>query len=263
MTKRRSRAPALPLALASAIALALASTTALADDYRVEARATYTRDELPNFNIVGDPQMFSLGGAWYFAPVSTDGVPLAEAAYLGHASYVGAVAARFEVYGTDLYSQAASIGYYIPGTMFFAGVGASRDEQAIAVSSTTVLTDYRTTWFGTVGITPLDGLMITTNLRERGYDPNITARHVGKLPNGHFYAGSVNLVDPDDGDTSFGVDFDYYFDDSTSLGVGYDDGGERFELRAEKFFSGSWAAGVSAYAADGANGLGLHVTWRH
>jgi hypothetical protein len=263
MTKLRSRVRKLPLALATATAFTFVSATAMADDYRVEARATYTRDELANTNLIEDPEMLSLAAKWYFAPVSTDGVPLAEAAYLGHASYVGAVAARFDVYGTYLDSQAASVGYYIPGTMFFAGVGASRDEVAIAVNSTMTLTDYRTSWFGTIGITPLDGLMITTDLRERGYDPNVTARHVGKLPNGHFYAGSVSFVDPDRQDATFGLDFDYYLDDRTSLGVGYEDRGERFEVRAEKFFSDSWAAGVSAYAGDGANGLGLHVTWRN
>jgi cyclophilin family peptidyl-prolyl cis-trans isomerase len=195
--------------------------------------------------------MLSLSGTWYFAPVATDDVPLSEAAFLGRASYVGAIAARFELFDTRLDAQAASIGYYFPGTMFFAGAGVSRSEQVIALNSTTRLTDHFTQWFGTLGIAPIDGLLITTELGEGGYDPNLRARHVGKLPNSHFYAGSVSIVDPDEGDTSIGVDFDYFLDDSTSVGAGYQDGPDRLEVRAERFFSGSWAAGVSAYTADG------------
>ena len=133
----------------------------------------------------------------------------------------------------------------------------------IGLSSTTVLTEHNTTWSGALGIAPLDGLLLTTDFQEHGYDSNITARYVGKLPNNHFYAGSVNLADNDDFGTTFGLDFDYYFDDSTSLGMGFDDVGNRWELRGEKFFSKSWAAGVSAYTADRIDGFGVHVTWRH
>ena len=98
-----------------------------------------------------------------------------------------------------------------------------------------------------------------TTFPQYGYDPNITARYVGKLPNNHFYAGSVTTADTGYGETAYGLDFDYCFDDSTSVGVGFDGGGDHFtlmpassmavaaELRAEKFFSKSWAAGVSAY----------------
>lgn len=254
MIKLRTLAPLL---------LALASTCTLADDFRFEARGSFTRD-MPEFDgPVGDPEILSLAGTWYFAPVSTDGVPLSEAAFLGRASFVSAIAARFELFDTHLDVQGANVGYYIPGTMFFVGAGVSRSEQVTALNSTTRLTDHFTRWFGALGIAPLDGLLIHTELSEGGYTPNVTARHVGKLPNGHFYAGGVNLVDPDAGDVTFGVDFDYYFDDTASLGVGYQDGGERFELRAEKFFSKSWAAGASVYTADWADGFGLHVTWRH
>ena len=246
-----------------ALLLALAPAATLADDYRFEARGSFTRD-MPEFDApVGDPEILSLSGTWYFAPVATDGVPLSEAAFLGRASYVGAIAARFELFDTHLDAQAASIGYYFPGTMFFAGAGVSRSEQVIALNSTTRLTDHFTQWFGTLGIAPIDGLLITTELGEGGYDPNLRARHVGKLPNSHFYAGSVSIVDPDEGDTSIGVDFDYFLDDSTSVGAGYQDGPDRLEVRAERFFSGTWAAGVSAYTADGSDGFGVFIKWRH
>jgi hypothetical protein len=206
----------------------------------------------------------TLAGTWYFAPVSTDNVPLAEAAFLGRASSLSAIAAQVDLLGIRLNAGNASVGYYIPGTMFYAGVGVSRDEDLIFLSSTTALTEYRTTWSGTLGIAPLDGLLLTTDFQEHGYDPNITARYVGKLPNNHFYAGSVYVADHGGYDgTSYGLDFEYYLDDSTSLGLGFDDVGNRWELRGEKFFSKSWAAGVSAHTADFDDGFGVHVTWRH
>ena len=256
MTKLRSLAPALLFALAPA--------AALADDYRFEVKGTFDRHMRSNDgDSSADLDVATLAGTWYFAPVSTDNVPLAEAAFLGRASSLSAIAAQLDLLGTHLDAQSASVGYYIPGTMFYAGVGVLRDEDLIGLSSTTVLTEYNTTWSGTLGIAPLDGLLLTTDFQEHGYDPNITARYVGKLPNNHFYAGSVNLADHDYDGTSYGLDFDYYFDDSTSLGVGFDDVGNRWELRGEKFFSKSWAAGVSAYTADRFDGFGVHVTWRH
>jgi len=251
MTKLRS--------LAAALLFALAPAAALADDYRFEVKGTFDR-----LSTDDNVDVAALAGTWYFAPVSTDNVPLAEAAFLGRASSLSATAAQVELAGIHLNAGSASVGYYIPGTMFYAGVGVSRNEDLIGLSSTMVLTEYRTTWSGTLGIAPLDGLLLTTDFEEHGYDPNITARYVGKLPNNHFYAGSVNIADHGGYDgTSFGLDFDYYFDDSMSVGLGFDDVGDRWELRGEKFFSKSWAAGVSAYTADFDDGFGVRVTWRH
>ena len=179
----------------------------------------------------------------------------------------------FGAFNTNLDGLAASVDYYIPGTMFYAEVGANHREYITGLSSTFVLTENDTSWFGAIGIAPLDGLLITTSLRERGYDPNLTARYVGELPNDHFYAGSVSIVAPDGGKTEYGIDFDYYLDRTFSLGVGYQTfsrggggfwlGEDRWEVRAEKFFSKSWAAGISANTADRSNGFGVNVTWRH
>jgi len=257
--------------LGSLLLIALAPAAAVADDYQFEVRGGF--DHLGSDT---DIDVASLGGTWYFAPVSTNNVPLAEAAYLGRASFLGGGLALMDFLDTTLDAEDVKVGYYIPGTMFYAAVGALHEQNIIAFSSTFTETRYDTRWFGTLGIAPLDGLLVTTDFHEYGYDPNITARYVGKLPNNHFYAGSVTLADIDYGETAYGLDFDYYFDDSTSVGVGFDGGGGRFdsdarfvyggnrlELRAEKFFSKSWAAGVSAYTSDFHDGFSVHVTWRH
>lgn len=254
MTKLRRLTPALLLAMTSAVACA--------DDFRWEVTGTLARDLNTNFP-EGDPEMLSLGATWYFKPVTTDGVPLAEAAFLGRASYLDVVVAHTEIFDTGVNAQGASLGYYFPDTMFFASASVSRDQIVTALSSTFVDKEYRTSWFGALGIAPLDGLLITTQLKEYGYDPNLTARYVSTLPNGHYYAGSVSIVDPDLGDTTFGLGFDYYLDESTSLGLGYAEQADRWGLRAEKFLSPRWAVGVSAYTSDYYEGIALHATWRH
>jgi hypothetical protein len=260
MSKLRKNAPHL-LALLS---LAVAPANCLADDYRAEVQGTYSRllgpGDFPDLDAVW------VQGRWFFAPVKTDGVPLAEAGFLGRASSVSAAAARFESsFGNQefhLNAQAASLGYYIPGTMFYAGVSASRGQNVTAVSSTVVQKEYDTRWSGVLGIAPLDGLLVTTEFQEHGYDPNITARYVGKLPNSHFYAGAVSVVDPDQGDTSFGLDFDYYFDETFSAGLGYEDASESVTGSVRKFFSTRFSLGGSYTARDFGDSFDIDVAWR-
>jgi hypothetical protein len=240
------------------------ASVACADEYRWQARGSFDRayDSGPYF---ADSNALALSGSWYFAPVRTDGVPLAEAAFLGRASSLSAMVARLDVFDTDLDAQGLNVSWYLPGNWLYASVSATRSEFITALSSTFVVKEKDTNVYGTLGITPIDGLRITTNIDEDGYDPNLSARYVGKLPNGHFYAGGASIVDADFGDTAFGLDFDYYLDETASLGVGYGDDGfqETWELRAEKFFAKSWAVGASAYTNDYGDGFGLHVTWRH
>ena len=73
----------------------------------------------------------------------------------------------------------------------------------------------------------------------------------------------MTLLEPDEGDTCFALDFDCYFNQTTSLGLGYADGAERCELRAQTFLSDSWALGASASTDVGGDGFGIRVTWRH
>src|SRR5262245_32069582 len=87
--------------LATELLVALAPAAALADDYQWEVKGAYDRD-LPDDDFFGEPDTVSLTGTWYFKPVSTEGVPLAEAAYLGRASSLSAIAARFELFGAHL-----------------------------------------------------------------------------------------------------------------------------------------------------------------
>jgi hypothetical protein len=240
----------MPLLLASVIACAAAN----ADTYRFEVglsaeHASLDVDELEP----GDADLDVIGvtGTYYLAPVPTDGIPLAEAAFLNHSSFVAAAAVRSELDDEKIDILGASFGYYVPGTMFYGRIGVN------------YLDDYagdQTQFNGTFGITPFDGLLVTTEFDEDGWDPNATARYVGKLGNGNFYAASVSAVDPDGDDLEFGLGFDYYFDHTFSVGAGVGD--ERVSLRAEKFFTPRFAVAGRVYDADDGDGFGASVRWR-
>src|SRR5688572_8448176 len=165
----------LPACLAAAIALPLAVQ---ADDYRAEVRVYGQHVDLPDDS--ADADLLGATGTWYLEPVRTDGLPLAEAAFLGRSSFVSAAAARSELGDEKIDILSASFGYYVPDTIFYGRLGF------------TYLDDFspgdRSIFSGTFGITPLDGLLLTTDFDENGWDPNVTAKYVGKMANSHFYA---------------------------------------------------------------------------
>jgi Putative general bacterial porin len=252
------------LRLSILLALAAAPVAALADDYRFEVQGSFDRSQDDYF---GHAETTNLSGTWYFTRVSTNDVPLAEAAFLGRASSLSAILDHFDYFDLHLNAQAARVGYYLPGTMFYGSAGVRRTEHVslFVLPSTAVRTEYDTSWFGEFGIAPLDGLLLTTSFQEGNYNPNLTARYVGKLPNSHYYAGSVTIEDQEVGDTSYSLDFDYYLDHTLSVGLGYanGNGAEGWELRAQKFFSDNWAVSASVSTDDFSDGYGVRVTWRH
>jgi hypothetical protein len=223
------------------------SVSALADDYRAQVRLT--ADEYEGDRTLGAT------GTWYLEPVATDGLPLAEAAFLNRSSYASLAASHFEPDGDfdDADAFNASIGYYVPETILFARLGVSHVDFG---------TGSDTAWNGSVGITPFDGLQLTTDFDEDGWDPNVTARYVGKMGGGHWYVVNARAVDPDAGDLNVSLDFDYFLDLTFKVGAGFNDAGDRWTARAEKFFTSRFAVGGSLHTDDGGEGLSAHVSWR-
>jgi hypothetical protein len=226
---------------------------AQADDYRFELGAGFDRALFDGDVSDDDADIFSIGGAFYLKPVPTDGVPLPEAAFLHRSSFVAAQIARVDVGDEEIDLLGASFGYYIPNTIFYGRIGVTKSE----VGDTD-----DTSVNGTFGVTPIDGLLVTTDFDEDGWDPNATARYVGKLGNDHYYASSISVVDPDDGGLDIGLGFDYYLDHTFSLGGGYGSGSDTFSVRAEKFFMPNFAVGGRIYTDDNGDGLGAFIKWR-
>lgn len=238
----------LQLLLASAFACAGAQ----ADDYRFELDGSFDRlgvDDSP------DADIFSVGGTFYLEPVPTDGLPLAEAAFLNRSSFVNASLSRVDFAGENADLFDASFGYYIPNTMFYGRIGVTKVDEDIGLDDDTVVN-------GTFGVTPIDGLLVSTDFTEDGWDPNATAKYVGKLGNDHYYAATVSVLDPDEDDVDIGLGFDYYLDHTLSVGGAVSSGSDSVTVRAEKFFMQNFAVGGRASFGDDAEVIGVTVKWR-
>jgi len=243
------------LALTTCLAGMLAVSLAVrADDYRSELTAFVDHLSLDADVSPDDANVFGAQYAWYFKPVKTDGLPLAEAAYLNRSSFVGG-GVTFADFGDDDFDALnAEVDYYLPNTMFFGRLTATHSDEDFV--------DDHTLIGGAIGITPMAGMLITTNFDEHGWDPNVTARYVGKMGNSHWYAGTVSFVDPDDDDVSVGVDFDYYLDHTFGVGAGFATGNDAFQVRARKFFTNRFAVGGHISTSDDGDGFGADVSWR-
>ena len=234
-----------------AVTLACGGVSAFADDYRGEVTLFGDRTE-PDGDFPHLDQ-FAAVGSYYLSPVRTDGLPLAEAAFLNRSSFVRGAAVRSEVGDEKIDIFSASLGYYMPDTIFFGRLGVSYADD---------FDGDQTQFFGSFGITPLDGLLLFTNFDEDGWDPNVTAKYVGKMANAHYYSISASALDPDVGDTNVSVDFDYYLDRTFSVGAGYGSAADDFSLRAQKFFTPSFAVGAHVSTGDDGDAFGATVTWR-
>jgi hypothetical protein len=235
-----------------ALVLASGATAALADDYRAEVRLIGDRTDpdgdFPHIN------QFTAVGTYFLDPVRTDGLPLAEAAFLDRSSFVSAAAVRSEIGSDKIDIYGASIGYYMPDTIFYGRLGFTYADDLSPGDRSNVN--------GTFGITPFDGLLLTTNFDEHGWDPNVAAKYVGKMANSHFYSITASAYDPDEGDTNVGLDFDYYLDTTFSVGAGYGSASDSFSVRAQKFFTPSFAVGGRVSTGDDGDAFGATVAWR-
>ena len=233
-----------------AIAGFVTSATVQAEDFRVQAQLAYDKIDIDGAD--DDVDVLSASGTFYFKPVPTDGVPVGEAAYIARSSYVDLVASNVEFGGEDADAIAADVGIHFTNTIFFARVG---------VVQTDVSGDDDTSWNGTLGIVPIPRLFFGTDFTEDDWDPNLTARYVGKFANQHWYGASITLADPDDGDTDLGLEFDYYFD-GFKLGASYGSGSDLFGVRAEFGLPHGFALLGRVYSDDAGDGFGLQITWR-
>ena len=235
------------------VAATLAGTSAYADEYRAEVGVSFDHTDFDE-SAFGEAQAFAATGTYYLAPVRTDGLPLGEAAFLNRSSFASVGAVRSELDDDKIDFYGASLGYYLPDTIFFGRLGFTYADDRSPGD--------RSNFNGSFGVTPFDGLLVTTDFDENGWDPNVRAKYVGKMANSHYYAVSASAVDPDDGDTNVGLDFDYYLDNTFSVGAGFGSAADTFSLRAQKFFTPSFAVEGRVSTGDVGDGFGATVSWR-
>lgn len=213
--------------LALATAFSLTSGVALADTYQAEVGADYT-------DIENGDGVFGMHGEFHFAPVQTRNHPLAEAAFLERSTNVYAEA------DNDFDQLTIGGELYVPDTMFYVGGRVTRVDDAAD----------ETTLYATLGLTPVDGLLVTTQFSEDGYDANIQAKYVTSLGGGNFVNLEGGFYEGDVEDT-LTLAGDFYIDRTFSVGAMYADYGfDEFTLRTEKFFSSEVSGQLSFTDSD-------------
>ena len=237
------------LAKAFALAAFAVPVATYAEDFRVEVKGAY--DKIDFDGLDDDADVLTATGTFYFKPVPTDGMPLAEAAYITRASYASVTAQSLKLGDDDITAFGVDVGYHIPNTIFFARLG---------VTEVDFPGGDETNVNGTFGVVPVPRLFFGTNFSDDGWDPNLTARYAGQFSNSRWYAASAVLTDSDDGDTSLGLDFDYYLD-KFSLGGGLNTD-DLWVVRAEFTLPHGFALRGRIYGDDGSDGVGLTLTWR-
>ena len=265
--------------LGSAIALLLATDISIAQTYRSEISLDYLRrdrEALPD----SESDTWRVSGTYYFSPVNTASHPLAEAAFLEKASNLSVSYLHEEwdysdTYGSFHYETSvteedlnADIELFIPNTMFYVAAGMTRDESKYRTTvfymeddlnpgvETDTETDGDNSWHGSLGVTPIDGLLIWSDFYEDvDLDEhwNLNAKYVTDW-NGN----AINIeggYNDYDGDYSIYVVSDYYLDRTFSVGTGVsyidaDDSDNSYILRTRKFFTDRFSIHANYISSD-------------
>lgn len=213
-----------------ALGLALACGTALANTYQIEGSVDYHHTAGTGHS----DDRFSLRADYYFTPVLTLNHPLAEAAFLERTTRV-----RVQ---SDLEFDWMTLGgdFYFPNSSFYAGAALVRRENG----------DSETRLLGTVGFLPVEGLLVTTSLTDKGYDPNLRAKYVTHLGGSNFVNVEAEFVERRF-DNLLSVLADFYINRSWSIGAGYADNyGDELTLRTRKFFHNDFSAELTYTDTD-------------
>ncbi len=228
---------------------------AIADSYQAEISGGVTRIDADGQS--AKINAYDVEGVYHFNAVNTTNLPLAEAAYLGKNSNVFAeLLDRPRQHGWLKY-QSYQVGaeFYIPENFLYVKAGVVRQTLGGA---------HNNDWFTTIGITPIDGLLVTTDYyHDAGYDANIHAKYVTDIGNGQFINVEAGLADSDEG-TITHIGGDYYIDRTFSVGAEIVDGDSDtdYTLRTRKFFSENFSGELSYTDSDNDNAIRLGLAVR-
>lgn len=248
--------------LCTVIALSASSGMAWAASYQSEIGAYYI--DFPE-----DLETRGVRGEWHFAPVATDGHPLAESAFLERSSNVSAIYAMSEYEAPDFEAEfdaaIVNLNYYVPNTLFYIGA----TYQRVSFDYEGVLSGSENDWGLILGITPIEGLLITTNyMNDPGYNLNLAAKYVQKLQGETAINIDASFVEADEDAFSDAEDVtalavDYYLNRNISLGAMVADAAETsYGVRTEAFFTEQFHMGAEYVTADSENTITVNAGLR-
>lgn len=243
------------LKLIFAATVLAASGFSIADAYQAEVGANAARWDSNGIN--SSVNSYDVNGKYYFNLVKTDNLPLAEAAYLGKNSNAFLAIGRNYGHGflADSKTYSGGVEVYIPENFLYVRVEGIHQRYQ-GDSDTSALT--------TIGLTPLDGLRLTTSWNsDESYHANLDAKYVTDVGNGQYINLEASLADTDFG-TYKAIGGDYYFDNTFSVGaeVSDDDYGTNYSVRTRKFFTEQFSGDLSYADTDVGNAVALGVNYR-
>jgi hypothetical protein len=217
-------------ALVLAMLAAAGFGSAQAQNYQVEAEVGYTDTDL------NDDSIFDASATYYFAPVATAGLPLAEAAFLTYASNIGIGYATYDDADADIIGINGE--FYFDKIYFRAGYSSTGGDDVPA--DTDVIS-------GRVGYIVLPGLRVAAGVDrvdvdgvDEYNDVIIEGKYVSKLAGDTAVnlEASLTMLDESD-DEVIGISGDYYFNHALSVGAGasFADDDTNYGVNARYFFT--------------------------
>lgn len=214
----------------------LATSLVSANPYQTEIKINYSDYDAKNQPV--DYSIMNLEATRYFSPVDTTNLPYAEAAFL---KKVNSFTLGYMDSASDVPSGAidnngrwAEINYYVPGSLFFVGVGIRQYKTHYIFThylpeydgyyEADYETDWNSTWVGHLGITPIDGLSIWSDFHEHqkfSNSWNLNAKYVKPLAGSRVIGIESSFENDKKNDLRmFNFVADYYFTQAFSVGVG-------------------------------------------
>lgn len=294
----------------------IATVSAFADTYQSEIHLDLTKTNGALFD--EDKKGGLLSGTIFFKPVEIGDHPLAEAAFLekssnfkmsygyeegdSDSSFSGtswmqdntqiSYAGTYDKKRTNSFAN-AKIEYYVPNTMFYLGGSIDKLDDKTknlyhysspamwnGISSQYEYSDSTTIWTASLGITPLDGLLVWSDYSKSQDDKDyagtwsLNSKYVMNFKD-HAINLEAGYTHSDDSEKVYRVAADYYIDRSFSVGAVYYssaggisgdvgrkyindhvtdlDGGpydKTYGLRAKKFFGNNFALEASFTKSD-------------
>lgn len=183
-----------------------------------------------------------LRGTYYFSRVVNNAGPLAEAAFLGRNSSINLAYSDFDSDFDNQDSKSAWVSYFIPNSIFFAGVEYTEED------------DENDATFN-LGITPVDGLLITTqhNKEADDYNANIYAKYVMLFDDERaLNIEAAAAKDEWTEENNYLLSGDFYFNRNFSIGAAFsdDDLGNTYGLSAQHFFIENFSVSAEYYYQD-------------
>lgn len=199
--------------------LAICSGTVSANAYHAEVEATSGFDHSSQGH---SGHELGVHGTYFLKRVDIHDVPLAETAYLDHASSISAHAHFADHGNTQDDTYGAEFKVYTPSHFYF-GAGASQSHEKWREQN--VRQDLNTTYYDAeIGISPVQGLLIATGVKgyenehENGVSPTLRAKYVTKIADKY-----MNF----EAETSFGdlkefsIASDFYMNHTFSIGADF------------------------------------------